>query len=131
MDGSGAARVGGWVLLGALGLAAATLLIDRRSEPAVPTELVEQKLSGQVRLEGRPLRGVYCVRSERLPRAFDCFGEGGDDIQTAYRVTVRPDGSSSFGSPRPRPTRHVGLDAERVIGAFRLRARLPYGGQRA
>lgn len=93
-------RAGRWlVLLGALGLAAVTLLIGHRREPAVPTDVVEQKLSRQVRLEGRPLRGVYCVRSQRLPRAFDCFGEGGDDIQTAYRVTVRPDGTLELRIP--------------------------------
>lgn len=96
-----ASRLVWWAaVLGAAGFAvAAVLLIDRRNEAPVPNKLVEQRLSAEKRREGTPLHDVYCVRFQALPRSFDCFGEGSDDIHAAYRVTVRPDGQLELRIP--------------------------------
>jgi len=95
----------GLVGAGLLAAAAATLAIvltasDRDGGDVVSVRYVERRLVQEARRERTPLHSARCVRAQRLPRSFDCFAEGADDLHLAYRVRVARDGELVIRAPQ-------------------------------
>jgi hypothetical protein len=65
----------------------------------VPVRDVERRLAREARRQGMNVHAVQCVRAQGLPRSFDCFVEGADDLHLAYRVTVARDGDLDVRAP--------------------------------
>jgi len=72
---------------------------DGGSDGSVDPRSVERRLEREARRQGLQPHAVQCVRAEDLPRSFDCFVEGADDLHLAYRVTVARDGALVVRAP--------------------------------
>lgn len=90
-----------WLLAlsGAALVLAASIAHFRPGPETASTAEAEQRLRREARRERTPLREIQCVRAAGLPRSFDCFAEGNDDLHLVYHVVIRRDGSLEVRRP--------------------------------
>lgn len=82
-------------------VAGALVLVSCGSgEQVISTNEAEHKLRAEARRERQTVTHVQCVRATHLPRSFDCFVEGPDDMHLAYRVTVQRSGELVIRPPQ-------------------------------